>query len=128
MEIMVESGRNNNTKWHKWIGQRITMTYLYGFPEKYQTLIDKLKNENQNVFNRCSLCSISLFSMKSQQVQAPDDGDGTYACVAVQQEGGIRKIIMCSDGKITETAVNDFSKDKLWIKARVTDKDFTVRF
>ena len=51
-----------------------------------------------------------------------------YAYVAVKQENGMRKIIMCNDGKIIETAVGNYTKDKLWIRARATDKDFTARF
>ena len=35
---------------------------------------------------------------------------------------------MCNDGKIVETAVNNLTQNKIWIKARVTDKDFTARF
>lgn len=50
-----------------------------------------------------------------------------YAYVAVQQEGNDRKIVMCNNGKIIETAA-DFKGDKLWIRARVMDKTFTARF
>ncbi len=35
---------------------------------------------------------------------------------------------MCNDGKIVETAVDNLTQNKLWIKVRVTDKDFTARF
>ena len=51
-----------------------------------------------------------------------------YAYVAVQQEGDVRKVVMCNDGKIVETAVNNLTQNKIWIKTRVTDKDFTARF
>ncbi len=50
-----------------------------------------------------------------------------YAYVAVRQEGGNRKVVMCNDGKIIETAVENLRQDKIWIRARVTDKDFTAR-
>lgn len=50
-----------------------------------------------------------------------------YAYVAVQQDGNERKIVMCIDGEIVKT-VPDFTGDKLWIRARATDKDFTARF
>ena len=50
-----------------------------------------------------------------------------YAYVGVQQDGTQRKIVMCNDGKEIE-CINDFSGDKIWIRARVTDKDFTARF
>ena len=50
-----------------------------------------------------------------------------YAYVCVQQDGTQRKIVMCNDGKEIE-CINDFSGDKIWIRARITDKDFTARF
>lgn len=51
-----------------------------------------------------------------------------YAYVAVEQEGQNRKIIMYNDDKVVETVPGNFTGDKLWIRARVTDKDFTARF
>lgn len=51
-----------------------------------------------------------------------------YAYVAVQQEGNTRKIVMNNNGKIEETAVDNFTGKTLWIRTRVTDKDFTARF
>ncbi|RHU25611.1 beta-xylosidase [Parabacteroides sp. TM07-1AC] len=50
-----------------------------------------------------------------------------YAYVAVQQEGADRKIVMCNDGEIVET-VDALKGNKIWIRARVMDKDFTARF
>lgn len=50
-----------------------------------------------------------------------------YAYVAVCQEGGVRKIIMCNDDKSIET-VERFTGDKIWIRSRVTDKDFIAKF
>ena len=50
-----------------------------------------------------------------------------YAYVAVQQEGADRKIVMCNDGEIVET-VDALKGNKIWIRARVMDKDFTDRF
>ena len=50
-----------------------------------------------------------------------------YAYVAVQRQAGRNKIIMCNDDKIIET-INDFEGDKIWIRTRVTDKNFTAKF
>lgn len=50
-----------------------------------------------------------------------------YAYVAVQQEGDDRKIVMCNDGEIVET-IDALKGNKIWIRARVMDKDFTARF
>ena len=38
-----------------------------------------------------------------------------------------REIVMCNDGKIVE-AVKGFNGDRLWVRVRVTDKNFTARF
>jgi len=50
-----------------------------------------------------------------------------YAYVAVQQEGNDRKIVMCNNGEIVET-IDHFNGDKLWIRARATDRSFSARF
>lgn len=34
---------------------------------------------------------------------------------------------MCNDGKIVES-INDFNNTRLWIRARVMDKDFRALF
>ncbi|GAY31274.1 non-reducing end alpha-L-arabinofuranosidase BoGH43B [Bacteroidaceae bacterium] len=49
-----------------------------------------------------------------------------YAYVAVRQEKGIRQLAVCHNGK-TETVIGRLNQDKVWIRARVTDKDFTAR-
>ena len=51
-----------------------------------------------------------------------------YAYVGIHQEHGKRRLVMCNDGKIVETAIDDYRGDKLLIRARATDKDFTARF
>ena len=49
-----------------------------------------------------------------------------YAYVAVRQDNGIRKLIFCYKGKQT-TIIENLKQDKIWFRARVTDKDFTAR-
>ncbi|MDE6165201.1 MAG: beta-xylosidase, partial [Muribaculaceae bacterium] len=51
-----------------------------------------------------------------------------YAFVGVQQTDGKRQLVTCNNGNIVETAIDDLRQDKIWIRARVTDKDFTARF
>ena len=50
-----------------------------------------------------------------------------YAYVAIRQESGRRKIVMCNDGKDIET-VEHLNGDKLWIRVRATDKEFKALF
>ena len=35
---------------------------------------------------------------------------------------------MCNNGEMVETAIEHVSQEKIWFRARVTDKDFTARF
>lgn len=49
-----------------------------------------------------------------------------YAYVAVRQDNGIRKLIVCHKGKQT-TVIENLKQDKVWFRARITDKDFTAR-
>ena len=35
---------------------------------------------------------------------------------------------MCNDGNIIETVPQPLQGDKIWIRARVTDREFTARF
>lgn len=49
-----------------------------------------------------------------------------YAYVAARQDNGIRKLIFCYKGKQT-TIIENLKQDKIWFRARVTDKDFTAR-
>ena len=50
-----------------------------------------------------------------------------YAYIAVQVENGKKKIILCVNGETTQT-VNSLVKDKIWIRTRVSDKNFTALF
>lgn len=51
-----------------------------------------------------------------------------YAYVAVVQDGDRRSLVMNNDGTVVETAIDHLKQDRIWIRARVTDKDFTARF
>ena len=35
---------------------------------------------------------------------------------------------MCNHGEMVETAIEHVLQEKIWFRARVTDKDFTARF
>lgn len=50
-----------------------------------------------------------------------------YAYVAVRQEQGRRSIVMCNDGQTIES-IDNFEGDRLWIRVRVTDRDFRALF
>lgn len=46
-----------------------------------------------------------------------------YAYVGVEQKDGRRDIVMCNNGNVVER-IENFTGDKLWIRARVTDRSF----
>ncbi|MNL45165.1 hypothetical protein D3C87_1677880 [compost metagenome] len=50
-----------------------------------------------------------------------------YAFVAVEQTDGQRRIIMNNNDKIIEQ-IDNFKGDKIWVRARVTDRDFIAKF
>lgn len=50
-----------------------------------------------------------------------------YAYVGIRQTNGKKELIMCNDGNVMGTPMA-FSGERIWIRARVTDKDFTARF
>ena len=49
-----------------------------------------------------------------------------YAYVCVRQEAGERRIVMCNDGD--ERTVGLLEGDRLWVRVRVTDRDFRAMF
>ncbi len=50
-----------------------------------------------------------------------------YAYVGIRQTDGKKELIMCNNGEVIGTP-RAFSGERIWIRARVTDKDFTARF
>ena len=70
---------------------------------------------------------VDITSLKDGNVAGFGVFQFPYAYVAVQQEGDDRKIVMCNDGEIVET-IDALKGNKIWIRARVMDKDFTARF
>lgn len=50
-----------------------------------------------------------------------------YAYIGVRRTNNKNEIIMCNDGTVVDSIPN-YTNDKIWIRARVTDKDFTARF
>lgn len=49
-----------------------------------------------------------------------------YAYVCVRQEAGERRIVMCNDGD--ERTLGLLEGDRLWVRVRVTDRDFRAMF
>ena len=120
---------NHNPDNAKW-----SLTERPGYMRLKASPANNLKNARNTLTQRVQgptsegLVEIELTGMKDGNVAGFGVFQFPYAYVAVQQEGGARKVVMCNDGKIVETAVENFTQDKLWMKARVTDKDFIASF
>lgn len=70
---------------------------------------------------------LDISKMKNGNVAGFGIFQSPYAYVGVRCENGVRKLVVCHNGKDT-TLVEKLKNDKLWIRARVTDRDFTARF
>ena len=70
---------------------------------------------------------LDISKMKNGNVAGFGIFQSPYAYVGVRCENGVRKLVVCHNGKDT-TLVEKLENDKVWIRARVTDRDFTARF
>lgn len=70
---------------------------------------------------------IDLSKLKDGNVAGFGIFEFPYAYVAVRQEGDTRQLIMCNDDTLVET-VDHLKENKIWIRARATDRDFKALF
>lgn len=101
---------------------RLKASYAGDLKEARNTL-------TQRVQGPCSegTVEMEITGLKSGNVAGFGIFQFPYAYVAVHQIGDKRQIVMCNDGKIIEQ-IDDFRGEKLWIRARITDRDFQARF
>ena len=116
----------DNAKWS--LTERPGFLRLKALPAKdlkeaRNTLTQRVQGPNSE-----GTVEMDVTGMKDGNVAGFGIFQSPYAYVAVRQEGDTRSIIMCNDGKVVETPVENFTGDKLWIRARAMDKDFTARF
>ncbi|MFB6456834.1 glycoside hydrolase 43 family protein [Chitinophaga sp. Hz27] len=70
---------------------------------------------------------ITLKGLKNGNVAGFGIFQFPYAYVAVEMKDNKRSIIMCNDEKIIES-IDDIKAEKIWIRSRVTDRDFIAKF
>lgn len=70
---------------------------------------------------------IDLSGLKDGNVAGFGIFEFPYAYVSVEQENGKRKIVMNNNEEIVET-IENFEGNKIWIRARATDKNFKALF
>lgn len=115
----------DNTKW--------SLSERKGYMRLRASLAKNLREARNNLTQRVQgpscegTVEMDLQGLKDGNVAGFGVFQFPYAYVCVQQDGTQRKIVMCNDGKEIE-CINDFTGDKIWIRARVSDKNFTARF
>lgn len=116
----------DNTKWslsERSGYMRLKASYALDLKQARNTLTQRVQGPNST-----GTVEIDVSNLKNGNTAGFGIFEYPYAYVAVQQEDNKRKIVMCNDGEIIETAVESPTQDKVWIRARVTDKNFTARF
>lgn len=120
---------NHNPDDSKW-----SLTERPGYMRLKALLAKDLKNARNTLTQRVqgpsshATVEMDITGLKDGNVAGFGIFEFPYAYVAVKQDKGVRKVVMCNDGNIIETPIENFTSNKLWIRARATDKDFTARF
>lgn len=115
----------NNEKW--------SLTERQGYMRLKASQADSLKVARNTLTQRVqgpnseATVEIDLKGLKDGNVAGCGVFQFPYAFIAVEQTGGKRRIVMNNNDKIV-ASVDNFTGDKIWIRARVTDRDFIAKF
>lgn len=115
----------DNTKW--------SLKERKGYMRLKASKADYLKTARNTLTQRVQgPCSEGTVEMELEGLKEGNiAGFGVFqepsAYVAVQQTNGSRKIVMYNDNQEIES-ISQFDGNKIWIRARVSDKDFKARF
>lgn len=102
---------------------RIRASFAKDLPNARNTLTQRVQGPASH-----GTVKVDIGGLKDGNVAGFGIFESPYAYLAVVQSEGKRKLVFCNDGKATKVIVPDFLGDELWLRARVTDKDFTARF
>lgn len=96
---------------------------------KATSLKDARNTLTQRVQGPCSEGSveIDLTGLRNGNVAGFGIFEFPYAFVGVRKENNRNEVIMCNDGAIIDSLMLK-NENKIWVRVRVTDKDFTARF
>lgn len=115
----------DNTKWslkERKGHMRLKASYAQSLKEARNTLTQRVQGPSSE-----GTVEMDVTGLKDGNVTGFGIFEFPYAYVAVQQEGGSRKIVMCNDNKMIET-IDHFTGEKIWIRTRITDKEFKAMF
>lgn len=131
------TGKTLGLQWqwnHNPDSTRWSLSERPGFMRIKASLADDLKNARNTLTQRVqgplsegTVC-IDVAGLKDGNVAGFGVFQFPYAFVGVRQQNGKKEIVMCNDGEIIESIDTPLPDNKVWIRARVTDRDFTARF
>ena len=78
--------------------------------------------------NSTGTVAVDISRLKEGNIAGLGVFEFPYAYVAVRQENGRKKIVMCNNGEIEEVLCPIGLGQRIWFRSRTTDKDFTARF
>jgi len=119
---------NHNPDNSKW-----SLQERKGYMRLHASRADSLKTARNTLTQRVQgpssegTVEIDLQGLKNGNVAGFGIFEFPYAFVAVEQVNDKRKIIMSNDDKIIESKEN-FAGDKLWVRARITDRGGIAKF
>lgn len=119
---------NHNPDNEKW-----SLTERKGYMRLKASQAENLKEARNTLTQRVQgpssegTVEMELTGLKDGNVAGFGIFEFPYAYVAIEQENGKRRLVMCNDGENIET-IPDFQGEKLWIRARVMDRDFRALF
>ena len=102
---------------------RLTAGYADSLKYARNTLTQRVQGPNSE-----GTTEIDLTGLKDGNIAGMGIFQFPYAYVGVQQINGKRKIVMYNDKDKKMETIPDFKGDKIWIRARVTDRNFIAKF
>lgn len=130
------AGKNLGLQWqwnHNPDNSKWTLSERKGYMRLKASKAESLKNARNTLTQRVQgpscegSVAIDLSGLKNGNVAGFGVFEFPYAFVGVRQENGKKELIMCNDGAVIDSMQLN-GEQKLWVRARVTDKDFTARF
>lgn len=118
---------NHNPDNSKW-----SLTERKGYLRLKAIKADSLPNARNTLTQRVQgplstgTVEMDASGMKDGNVAGFGIFEDPYAYLAVRQDHGVRKLIACHKG-VQTTVIENLKQNKVWFRARVTDRDFTAR-
>lgn len=115
----------DNTRW--------SLKERKGYMRLKASYADSLKTARNTLTQRVqgpsseATVEIDVSGLKDGNVAGFGIFEFPYAYVGVEQSEGMKRIVMCNDGKNIEV-IDNFTGNKLWVRARVMDVNFRATF